>query len=63
MLCEFKYGRVTDTSFYADQKVPRKLFYQMKKELFPRAYMNIMPKGKWYGAGGPGPITPKLTYQ
>ena len=63
MLCEFKYGRATSTSWSADQTAPSKLFYQMKKNVFPRAYMDWMPKGKWYGASGPGPIKPKLTYQ
>ena len=50
MLCEFKYGRATSTTFYADQTAPAKKFYQLKKEIFPRIYWNMMPKGQWFGA-------------
>jgi len=50
MLCEFKYGRETSTTFYADQTAPAKKFYWMKKEIFPKIYWNLMPKGKWFGA-------------
>jgi len=50
MMCEFKYGRVTDTSIYADQTQPTKAFYNMKKEIFPRVYWSLMPKGRWFGA-------------
>jgi NADPH-dependent 2,4-dienoyl-CoA reductase/sulfur reductase-like enzyme len=49
MLIEFKYGAVADETFFADQTVPRKLFHFMKKEVFPRGYLNIMPKGNWFG--------------
>lgn len=52
LMAEFKYGRVTDTSIYADQTTPASSFYYMKKEVFPRVYWNLMPKGRWFGAKG-----------
>jgi len=49
MMIEFKYGGVADESFYSDQTIPRKSFHFLKKEVFPRAYFGLMPKGNWYG--------------
>ncbi|KAG6376115.1 hypothetical protein JVT61DRAFT_2087 [Boletus reticuloceps] len=45
MLAEFKYGlepKETFSSFLGDQKQPRRLFYHLKKDLFPWAYWNFM---------------------
>jgi len=50
MLCEFKYGRETSTTFLKDQTAPARKWYFMKKEVFPRIYWNLMPKGAWFGA-------------
>ena len=52
MLCEFKYGRKTDTSFFKDQTKPTSYFFSLKRDIFPRAYWNLMPRGKWFGASG-----------
>ncbi len=49
MMIEFKYGSVSDETFLVDQTVPRKSFYYMKKEIFPRAYFHYLPTGNWYG--------------
>ena len=59
MLCEFKYGRVTATSLYANQTTPTKNFYRLKRDIFPRVYWSLMPKGKWFGANY-GMMHPKL---
>jgi len=52
VLCEFKYGRKTSTSFYADQNTPSRAFYHLKKDFFPRVYWSLMPRGRWFGATG-----------
>lgn len=52
MLSEFRYGRQTWTTFKKDQTKPTKAFYQLKKEIFPRVYWGLMPKGRWFGANG-----------
>ncbi|KAF8448000.1 hypothetical protein L210DRAFT_3441698 [Boletus edulis BED1] len=55
MLAEFKYGlepKETFSSFLGDQKQPRRLFYHLKKDLFPWAYWNFMIGGKWFGPSG-----------
>ena len=49
MLIEFKYGAEADETFSSNQIVPRRAYYQMKKEVFPMGYWNMMPKGKWFG--------------
>ena len=49
MLIEFKYGGVPDTTFLSDQTKPKRAFYHMKKDLMPRAYFELAPKGKWFG--------------
>lgn len=52
MLAEFKYDSVADETFFKDQEVPRKMFYHMKKHLFPFAYWKWLPKGIWKGRRG-----------
>jgi len=55
MLAEFKYGlepKETFSSFLGDQTQPRRLFYHLKKDLFPWAYWNLMIGGKWFGPSG-----------
>lgn len=54
MLCEFKYGGVPDETFaripgIGSQDVPRKLFYHIKKDIFPPVYWNSYLKGTWFG--------------
>jgi sulfide:quinone oxidoreductase len=49
MLIEFKYDGVSSESFFADQTKPRKMFYHLKKDIFPRVYFDLMPQGKWHG--------------
>ena len=49
MLAEFKYGGVSNETLFADQTIPSKTAYYLKKELFPRAYFNLMPRGIWQG--------------
>lgn len=52
MLCEFTYDNQNNPSFFKDQSVPRGLFYRFKKEVFPRAYFSLMPRGLWFGRNG-----------
>ncbi|TFK76485.1 sulfide-quinone oxidoreductase [Pluteus cervinus] len=54
MLAEFKYGLEPKETFSGllDQGQSQKLFYYLKKDLFPSAYWNFMVKGKWYGTKG-----------
>jgi len=54
MLAEFKYGLVPKESFsrYVDQSRSNRLFYHLKKDLFPYAYWKYMVKGKWFGTNG-----------
>ncbi|KAL0946941.1 hypothetical protein HGRIS_013100 [Hohenbuehelia grisea] len=54
MLAEFKYGLEPKESFayLGDQTQRRRLFYHLKKDLFPWAYWNAMVKGKWFGTHG-----------
>ncbi|KAJ8520387.1 hypothetical protein ONZ45_g2777 [Pleurotus djamor] len=55
MLCEFKYGFVpkeTFSSYFGDQSKSRRIYYHLKKDIFPRAYWNAMVKGLWYGTNG-----------
>jgi len=46
MLAEFVYGGVVTPSFPLDPKVPRGMYMQMKKKLFPWLQWNVMFKGK-----------------
>ncbi|TFK29903.1 sulfide-quinone oxidoreductase [Coprinopsis marcescibilis] len=54
MLAEFKYGLEPKETFSAflDQSKSRRLFYHLKKDVFPTAYWNYMVKGKWFGTKG-----------
>lgn len=57
MLCEFKYGGVPDETFakvpgIGSQDVPRKVFYHLKKDIFPSVYWSSFVKGIWYGPKG-----------
>ncbi|KAK3935321.1 hypothetical protein QBC46DRAFT_397742 [Diplogelasinospora grovesii] len=55
MLCEFKYGGVpkeTFSKYLGGQEKPRRLFYHLKKDLFPYVYWNNFVKGTWYGPRG-----------
>lgn len=49
MLAEFKYGGVSHETFHSKQDIPSRIFFQMKKDLFPWIYFNLVPKGQWYG--------------
>ena len=49
MMIEFKYEAQPNETFYSTQTEPTHLFYQMKKEVFPRVYFNLAAKGLWYG--------------
>lgn len=52
MLCEFKYGGVpseTFAPFLGSQDKPSRLFYHLKKDIFPLAYWNSFLRGTWYG--------------
>ncbi|SPO07235.1 related to Sulfide:quinone oxidoreductase, mitochondrial precursor [Cephalotrichum gorgonifer] len=55
MLCEFKYGGVPEETFagvLGGQEVPNRLFYHLKKDVFPFVYWNRFIKGTWYGPKG-----------
>ncbi|KAK7054929.1 hypothetical protein VNI00_003392 [Paramarasmius palmivorus] len=53
LLTEFKYGLEPKESFaWLDQGKPNRLFYHLKKDLFPAAYWNFMVKGRWFGVNG-----------
>lgn len=49
MLAEFKYDGLACETFTSKQENPSRLFYMMKKDIFPRVYFNLVPKGQWYG--------------
>ncbi|KAF8960508.1 hypothetical protein BDZ97DRAFT_1665663 [Flammula alnicola] len=54
MLAEFKYGGEPKETFSAlmDQGKSQRLFYYLKKDIFPAAYWNFMLQGKWFGSRG-----------
>ncbi|KAG2020323.1 hypothetical protein CC2G_005679 [Coprinopsis cinerea AmutBmut pab1-1] len=54
MLAEFKYGLEPKETFGAlvDQSKSRRVFYHLKKDVFPAAYWNYMVQGKWFGNKG-----------
>uniref|UniRef100_A0A0W0F900 Sulfide:quinone oxidoreductase, mitochondrial n=1 Tax=Moniliophthora roreri TaxID=221103 RepID=A0A0W0F900_MONRR len=53
LLAEFKYGLEPKESFsWLDQGKPNRLFYHLKKDLFPAVYWRYMVKGKWFGTNG-----------
>lgn len=53
MLAEFKYGlELKETFSFLDQSKSRRLFYHLKKDIFPAAYWNFMVRGQWFGTNG-----------
>jgi hypothetical protein len=54
MLAEFGYGGKPLETFGAltDQRVPRRPFYHLAKDVFPYAYFKHMVKGEWFGPKG-----------
>ncbi|KAJ9097475.1 hypothetical protein QFC19_006744 [Naganishia cerealis] len=54
MLAEFGYGGKPLETFgiVADQRVPRRPFYHLAKDVFPYAYFRHMVKGEWFGPKG-----------
>ncbi|CCL99126.1 uncharacterized protein FIBRA_01140 [Fibroporia radiculosa] len=59
MLAEFKYGlepKESLANYFGDQSTPRRfarrIFYHLKKDLFPWAYWNYHIKGTWFGSHG-----------
>lgn len=56
MLCEFKYGgepSETFAPFLGSQDKPRRLFYHLKKDIFPPVYWRSFLKGSWFGRYAP----------
>ena len=49
MLAEFDYDGKPMETFSKKQDSPWMSLYFMTKEMFPRVYFNLMPKGQWYG--------------
>jgi sulfide:quinone oxidoreductase len=49
MCIEFKYDNQPAETFYDAQTEPNYMFYLMKKEIFPRVYFNLVPRGLWFG--------------
>jgi len=49
MLMEFKYGGVPDMTFLPNQQKPNRFFFHFKRDIFPRVYWDLMPRGLWYG--------------
>jgi hypothetical protein len=49
MCIEFKYENQPAETFYENQTEPNYMFYLMKKEVFPRVYYNLVPRGLWFG--------------
>ncbi|KAJ9116788.1 hypothetical protein QFC24_006683 [Naganishia onofrii] len=54
MLAEFGYGGKPLETFgaLADQRIPRRPFYHLAKDVFPYAYFKHMVKGEWFGPKG-----------
>mmetsp|Transcript_25542 Transcript_25542/g.19316 ORF Transcript_25542/g.19316 Transcript_25542/m.19316 type:complete len:147 (+) Transcript_25542:223-663(+) len=52
MLIEFKYDGLPAETFTNNQTTPTRLFYYMKKELFPVAYFEFAARGMWFGRKG-----------
>lgn len=55
ILAEFGYGGQIKESFAkygAEQGVPSRWAYHLKKDVFPVAYFNLFLKGLWYGRNG-----------
>lgn len=49
MLCEFKYAGEVDETFSSKQDVPARLYYMIKRFLFPYVYKYWFSKGWWFG--------------
>lgn len=55
MLCEFKYNADLDETFMVNkQHVPRRIFFYIKRYMFPFVYFNFVPRGLWLGRKGFG---------
>lgn len=55
ILAEFGYGGEIKESFAkfgADQGVPSRWAYHLKKDFFPAVYFSLFTKGSWYGRNG-----------
>ncbi|KAI1343093.1 FAD/NAD(P)-binding domain-containing protein [Xylariaceae sp. FL0016] len=55
MLCEFKYGGIpkeTFARFLGGQEEPNRLYYHLKKDIFPSVYWNFYVNGTWFGPSG-----------
>lgn len=50
LLAEFKYGEALSPTFLKDQRTPRRLFYWLKKHIFPFANNHLMSRGLWKGS-------------
>ncbi|TIA88306.1 hypothetical protein E3P99_02689 [Wallemia hederae] len=56
LLAEFKYGGIPKETFapvLGSQDKPNRLFYHLKKDIFPPVYWNYFVKGNWFGTRGP----------
>lgn len=64
LLAEFKYDGEVDETFGRmlglDQSTPRRAFYHLKKDFFPRVYFGSMVKGTWDGRRGWSLSKPRL---
>lgn len=55
MLCEFKYNAALDETFFKNrQHIPSRLFFLVKRYMFPFVYFHLMPRGLWLGNKGIG---------
>jgi len=52
MLAEFKYGLEPKETFsgWLDQSKSHRIFYHLKKDMFPLAYWRFMVRGDWFGS-------------
>jgi sulfide:quinone oxidoreductase len=49
MLVEFKYNGESNETFFKNQAYGSRMFFCTVKEVFPRVYFYLMPRGKWHG--------------
>ena len=54
LLAEFKYDGVRDCTFepWLDQSKPNRLFYWLKRYMFPLVYWGLANRGLWAGKKG-----------
>eukprot|EP01017_Pseudomicrothorax_dubius_P030374 TRINITY_DN3789_c0_g1_i1.p1 TRINITY_DN3789_c0_g1~~TRINITY_DN3789_c0_g1_i1.p1 ORF type:complete len:455 (+),score=109.11 TRINITY_DN3789_c0_g1_i1:64-1428(+) len=54
MLCEFVYNCVRKETFspFINQTKPNRLFFFLKRKIFPLVYWNLYNRGLWYGSRG-----------